>query len=395
MAANKQRKRRANGTGTSPVFHEGRKRWLIRVTVDLKDGKPVRREVSGKTLAEVEAKASELKRQRSVGVTGDGAKITVAQWIDEWLSHRTNELAPGTITNYRDVAKSWVVPHLGRERLDKVTPRQVRAMLTALDRQGMSTNTQRLARIVLGAAMRQAAEDGLIISNPVQKTRGPRIVKVHEKRTLSVDQAQQLLDHLRGRRIEPAIFIALTLGVRRGELLGLCWPDVHLDGPKPYVDIRQQLQRQPDVGLVLRSALKRDKSVRQLRLTADAAAKLKQLRKDQARMRQDAGTDWDPLPGMSHLVFTSPQGRPIDPDWFGKLFGRATVDAGLGKWTPHELRHSFASLALGHGDTPEKVADFLGNTQRTVVETYRHQLGHENIDTAERVGNVLRLPVAT
>lgn len=386
-----KRRRRANGTGTAPVYNEDRKRWVIRVTMGLDElHRPVRREVSARTLAEVEQKATELKRQRDAGVGVEGSKLTVAGWLTEWLDHRS-DLAPKTLQNYRDVARCYIEPHLGRDKLDSLTPRRVRTMLTALEREGHSPNTRRLARTILGTALRQAVADGLLMRNVVEPTKGPGSKRVREGRTLDVDQANRLLAHVRGTRLGVAYTLGLVYGLRRGEILGLSWTDVHLDGPKPRIELRWQLQRLPDQGLVLAN-LKTDRSRRTLGLTPEMARLLREQRLAQQNDRQVAGSEWETVPGMQHLVFTSALGRPVDPDWFTKVFGRVSAAAGLGHWTPHELRHSAASIMLALGVPLERVSENLGHSSvRITADVYRHSLGHESLEAAEVITAALRL----
>lgn len=386
MANEGGKQRRAAGMGTTPIWDERRGRYVVRVTMPPRPGEKQRRSmVTGRTKAEVEARAAELRRKRDLGIEVSAGKMTVAEYVAEWLAH--GRWAPATRANYSVMMSAYVLPSVGRERLDKLNSRHVRTMMANLERSGRAPNTVRLARTILGAAMRQALADGFITRNPVPAAKGPAARNLKEGRTLSVTQAKQLLEYVATHRLGTCITLGLLYGLRRGELLGLSWPDVYLDRRRFHV--RRQLQRLPKQGLWL-AEVKTSSSERTMTLTASLAARLRALRLQQAYERDRAGAEWQPLPGMEHLVFTSALGRPVDPGVFGVAFKEITEAAGIGRWTPHEMRHSAASLLLGHGVPLERVSDYLGHANiHITADVYRHALGHEMGDVTETLASIL------
>jgi integrase len=152
---------------------------------------------------------------------------------------------------------------------------------------------------------------------------------------LTPDQAKTFLGAVKGNRLEAAYVVALALGLRRGELLGLSWVDFELDGPMPLVWIRRQLLRHHGQGVLL-SELKTVGSRRTLHLSRPIVEALRAHRSRQEGERTAARVWRNP----ADLVFTSTIGTPLDPEVFGKSVPRLCKEAGLGHWSIHEPRHS-------------------------------------------------------
>lgn len=186
-------------------------------------------------------------------------------------------------------------------------------------------------------------------------------------RALSPEEVRKLLEAARGDRLECLFLLAVTTGLREGELLGLRWRDVNLEGE--VLSVRQQLTRTKS-GLSFTSP-KRGKT-RSVRLTATAAAALKAHRAAQNEERLKAGSLWEDL----ELVFTSTIGTPVD---VGNLTYRSfrplLKRAGLPRIRFHDLRHTFATLLLSKGTHPKVVQEMLGHANIAMtMDTYSHVL---------------------
>src|SRR5262249_55198891 len=151
------------------------------------------------------------------------AEMTVrrflAYWLDEVLP--LSNVTPTTRMSYGYVVRLYINPHIGGVQLDKLSPAHVRMMLKKLVDEGKSRNTQRQARSILGRALRTAEIDGLVTRNVAHLVDGVPLDDVKEGRTLTVEQAQKLLQHVRGHELEAIVTLMLTTGLRRGELAGL------------------------------------------------------------------------------------------------------------------------------------------------------------------------------
>jgi integrase len=220
-------------------------------------------------------------------------------------------------------------------------------------------------RGVLVQALRHAERQGLVLRNVaalVPTPAGPRA----EGRSLTVEQAGALLTAARGHPLEAAIVVGLTCGLRPGELLALAWTDVDLGART--LRVRRALIRvggKVEIGLTKTAA-----SRRQLRLPAPAARALAEHRRRQGAQRAAVGEHW-----QEHgLVFPTGLGTLLDPANLRRGLRSVTEAAGLGRWHPHELRHSAASLLSAAGVPLEEVADVLGHTSTRVTSSvYRHR----------------------
>lgn len=357
-------KRRANNEGS--IYRNATKdRWDGKVSVNGR-----RKVVTGKTRKEVLNKLADLRRQ--IDNTGGvpEADVTVARYLAWWLSDVLPRTAStGTVQNYNDIVRLYIEPTIGKVKLTQLRPDHVRTMVATIAAQGLSPNTQRLARSVLRRALRTAESDGRVTRNVAALVDGVR-VPAPEGRTLTIDDARKLLDVARGHRLEAAVVVALTTGLRRGELLGLTWEDVDLK--RGTLTIRRALKRRAG-GLVLEEPKTRGsrRTVHIGKLGVDA---LKAHRASQATEKLKAGPMWSTeWPAM---VFTSQVGTPADPDHFKHLISQLTTKAGLGHWSPHELRHSAASLLIAQGVDLKVISETLGHASiRQTADTYGHLMG--------------------
>jgi integrase len=376
-------KRRGHGEGS--IYRRNDGVWSAAVDLGIKDGKRRRKVVYGKTQAEVRDRLRELQWKLNVGVTPPPERLTVGAFLNVWLE----ELLPGTVSErtediYRRTVRLYVAPNLGALKLSKVAPADVSRMLMTLESRGFAPETRRLARAVLRRALRRAEQEGMVARNVAAIADGPRVSR-REGRTLTPEEARRFLEAVRGHRLEAAYIVALALGLRRGEVLGLCWSDIDLVSDAPAIHVRRQLLRNR-AGLGL-SDLKTAGSRRTLYLSEPVANALSGHRVRQDRERTTAGPLWIDQHGM---VFTTPVGKPLDVDGFGKSVPKISESVGLGHWSIHELRHSCASLLLAMGVPLEVVSETLGHASIKVTkDVYGHLLAESKIKAAEAMRKAL------
>jgi integrase len=190
-----------------------------------------------------------------------------------------------------------------------------------------------------------------------------------ESRSLTVEQARLLLAAVRGDRLEAAWVSMLLLGLRPGEVFALSWDDV--DFESGVLHVRRAIQRAGGAKFTLGDP-KTPRSRRSLDLPVMAAESLRSHRASQAAERLAAGSLWED----SGLVFTTAFGTMLDPANTRRAFSRLTTGAGLGRWHPHEARHSTVSILSAAGVRLEEVADVVGHApgSRMTGDVYRHQI---------------------
>jgi integrase len=355
------------GAGEGSIFKDpqsGRWRALLDVGEDA-SGRRRRTKVSGRTRAEVAAKLRELQRDVEDGVSSTGRQVTVAVLCEEWLRQRSGELSGNTLDVREWAVRLHLVPSLGARRVRELTADDVARFLQTKATAGYSRATLDKLRGVLVQVLRHAERQGLIARNVAALVPTPAGPKA-QGRSLTIEQAHALLAASRGHPLEAAIVVALTCGLRPGELLALLWSDVDLDNG--LLRVRQAVVRVG--GRVKLGSTKTTASRRQLRLPATTVEALRQHSVRQGDQRQALGEHWQ----YNGLVFTTGIGTLLDPANLRRGLRQVTERAGLGRWHPHELRHSAASLLSAAGVPLEEVADVLGHVStRVTSSTYRHR----------------------
>jgi len=363
-------KRRAHGEGALFVRNKGtaRERWVGRLA--LADG--TRQDVYGKTQAEAKKKLDQLKTQRADGLAPTSDKLRVGQFLTDWLQNTVRtSVRPGTFRGYSTIVNSYLVPKLGGVALVKLTPQDIQRFQNDLlrtprkDGRGtVSSGTVANARRVLGRALQQATAWRMIARNPVRLVDGPHVTR-KEITPLDPDQARELLAYIKGDRLEALYTVALALGLRRGEALGLKWEDVDLDDG--LLHVRRSLQRAE--GKLQLLDVKTAKSRRTVSLPLFAIRALQKHRLRQEGERQAALDRWT----ETALVFTSPFGAPLDPQIASRSFARILERAGLPHQRFHDLRHACASLLLAQGLELKVIQEILGHSTITITgNLYAH-----------------------
>ena len=278
------------------------------------------------------------------------------------VSVRTEEI-------YERVVRLYLKKHLGNIRLNRLTPADVSSLMNALGSQGLSPSTKRLARSTLRRALRIAEQDGLIVRNVAAIAEGPKM-NYKEGRTMTPEQAQLFLSECKSHRLGTGFALALSLGLRRGEVIGLKWTDIELTESATIITIRRQMVRE-NAGLRL-SELKTKGSRRDLHLSPTLIELLNEHRISQEEEARLRGAAWHN--DLNH-IFTSTTGTPLDPGNFGRCVSTVAMKAGLGHWSIHGLRHSCASLMFSTGVPLEAVSDQLGHASTGITKSiYVHLL---------------------
>src|SRR5215210_525901 len=368
--------RRGNGEGTIRQRSDGR--WEAQLS--LPGGK--RKSVYGKTKKEVREALKLALKKLDEGVDLGAPAQTLGVFLEHWLADSVRpRLAPKTHKTYRDLMRVHVIPTLGTTRLDRLTAQQVATLLREKTDAGLSPATVGHIRSVLRNALNRAVRWNLIVRNPVVLTDPPR----QERRRvvpLAPGEARIVLEAAKGHRLEALFTVALFLGLRQGEILGLHWADIDLDAGT--LRVTQALQR-VDGKLILR-APKTEKSRRQLPLPATLVAALRAHRDRQAFERQAVGDYWK----ESGLVFTTTIGTPIDPRNALRIWQRLLANAGLPRRTFHVTRHTAVSVLIGEGVPLKVIQEILGHSVlSTTADVYGHLFPQAFTEAAEAMERAL------
>jgi integrase len=361
-AASRRRPRRSAGEGDIHLRKDGR--WEARLDLGWVDGKRKRKSIFGRTR---EAVAKKLTRavvdyQNHKPVLDE--RQTVGQYLKWWLQSVVQTTwRPKTYTSYESICRVHLIPGLGKHRLARLTAAHVQTFLTAKLGVGASANTVRYCRVVLRAALADALELDVVSRNAAATAKPPKVER-RKVTPLTPAQARALLRVVEGHRLEALFTVAIALGLREGEALGLSWDDIDLHART--LTVRRQLQRvEKKLQLV---EPKTEQSRRPLALPAIVVNQLRAHKVRQAEERLSANV-WED----AGLVFASRYGTPIHPENLGRMLRPYLVKAECPPQRWHDLRHACASLLLAQGATMKVVQNVLGHTQlATTSEIYAH-----------------------
>ena len=322
-----------------------------------------------------------MRNQINSGLTLEGAQKTLSEFLEQWLGSIRASVKPKTITQYRQIVHMHILPLLGGIKLKDLRPDQIQALYNQKLDTGTSARTVLLIHAVLHRSLKQAFKWGSIVRNPADAVTRPKIVR-KEMKTLSDTQVRTLILAASGTRYEAIFWLAVTTGMRQGELLGLRWSD--LDWQSQKLHVQRQLQRTKD-GLVF-SGPKSAAGRRVIMLGEETIKKLRAHLGVLSQERQAAGEQWQ----ENDLIFPSTIGTPWDPRNLFRIFKQFLKKAGLPDIRFHDLRHTAATLMLQQNVNPKVVQERLGHSDITLtLNTYSHVLPSMQEDAAEKLDQLL------
>jgi integrase len=335
-----------------PRAEDGKRRQLT------KSGFPTKKEASAAL-----AKALAAVEDRTFTAPDT---ITVGTYLAAWLDGLDRK--PATLEAYRRVVERHLTPALGRGRLQMLTAVQIKAGHRALLDKGLSPTTVQLVHQVLSKALSDAVHDGLLPSSPAAKVKAPARARP-EMQTWTREQVVAFLAHVADERLAAMWRLFLTTGMRRGEVAALRWQDVDLD--RAALSVRQTGNIIGGVWTVGTPKGRGDATAKSRRLALDGGtvAALRAHRTAQLQERLAWGADWRD----GGLVFVREDGSPLNPSTIGQQLTVRAKQAGLPHVRVHDLRHTYATLALEAGVHPKVVSERLGHANIGItLDLYSH-----------------------
>ncbi|MFJ5708908.1 tyrosine-type recombinase/integrase [Streptomyces sp. NPDC093105] len=408
-------KRRANGEGTITKRSDGR--YQAAAYVFRPDGTRTRKFVYGKTRDEVSDKLIEMQSKTRQGIPAATSAMAFGDYLTYWLATvAPTRLKPATLNSYEGLSRLYIRPALGKKRLNRLSPTDVRVFLAAFkdgclcclrgvdaDRpkeeqtccavrkcceRRPSARTVQYVHAVLRSALQQAVREELIARNVAKIVETPTVQR-EEVRPLDAAEARLLLKAARDHRLYALWLLLVSTGLRRGEVLGLTWSDVDLAAGQ--LRVRRNLQR------IKRELLfgtpKTARSIRTVSLPKRCVDALHAHRATQERERKVAGAKWKPLdhqPGG--LIFTTSTGRATDPRSLNRMLTVLCGKAKVRRIRVHDLRHTCASLLLAQGVDARVIMETLGHSTITMtLDTYAHVMQTTLRAAADRMDDALGL----
>jgi integrase len=367
QSAKKGKKARKRGQGEGSIYKRKDGRWAAAINLGYQGGKLKRKTFYGATREEVKDKLVPALNDVQKGIPIITEQQTLKQFLDRWLADCVKpSVRPTTYESYEIQSRVHIVPILGHHHLSKLSPQHIQAYLKNRLETELSAKTVKYHLSVLRMALGLALKWGLVARNVAMLVDPPRVEK-YEVQPITSEQAREFLQAVQGDRLEVLFTVALSLGLRRGESLGLTWSDISFEDRT--LRVNHSLQRIQ--GKLVLSEPKTKTSRRILDLPDVLISKLREHRTRQLEEKLAAGSNWTD----GGLVFTTRLGTPVDPRHVKRRLDPLLKKAGLPHYRVHDLRHFCASLLLAQGVPLKVVSEILGHSRINITaDLYTHVL---------------------
>ena len=375
-------KGRRRGHGEGSIYQRADGRWVAVIDLGYVGGKRKRQTFYRKTRKEAAAKLNEELANLHKGGAVTSSDTTIEVFLRMWLEESVRgHSAPSTVESYTGMIETHIIPELGRYRIGKLDQSHVQSMLNRKAASGLSARTVAYMRAILRAALNDAIQRGVVARNVAAHAKPPRGDK-RQPKPFTISEVRRLFASVSGDRYEAAYIIAGTLGLRRGEVLGLRWTDVNAEAG--VIRVEQQVQRVGGKDRIM--PLKTKKSARTLPLTNNVRDALERRVQHQEQERMLAGDRWQ----ESGLIFTSTLGTMMNPGNFYTRYRQALKNANMDGHTFHDLRHTASTLLVRQGVHPRVAMEILGHSNISVtMDVYSHVVGDSMRDAMTSIEGAL------
>lgn len=360
--------------------------WEAQVNLgkDPATGKPKRIAIYGSSQAECRNKLIETLNSIRNQTFVEPSKITLSSWLDTWMKeYKKQSIRPTTYASYEWIIKKYITKSLGQALLKDLQPHQIQKFYNEKSESGLSPRTVKYIHVLLHEALDQAIKNNLIVRNVTESTTLPKQQK-KEMRVLSMKEQTQLMDILRAERLGAAYLLAMSSGMRMGEILGLRWKSV--DFKDSMIDISQSLSR---VYHSNKTEGKKSELIFQDPKTEKGNRSIPMLQSDflnisvELKKHKEAETEhfklleWNEIKIKQHfkdgLVFVNELGKPIEPRNFIRKFHSVIKKANIPHANVHSLRHTFATRGLEAGIDLKTMQELLGHANISITgDLYTH-----------------------
>jgi integrase len=341
--------------------------------------------IYAKSQQEALEKLRKVQYDYQQGLLATGPRQSLAQYLEHWLEE---VLKPAikltTYAKYRRVIDRHILPELGHLQLRKLTPEHLERLYALKMREGSSASMVRHIHVILHEALEQAVRKRYLAQNVSNLVGDLPRIKRREAKIITREEAQRLVAAAKGTQLETIVILAITTGMRHGEIIGLRWLDINVD--EHCLSVRRTVTRLSGVkdrfaGHFEETSPKTERGQRTIMLAGVVMQTLKEQQVRQEAARLKAGEKW-----QEHgLVFCNTFGSYLNPDALLAQFHRLLEHAGLPRMRLHDLRHSTATILLGKGTHPKLVQELLGHSSVDItMDIYSHVIPSMQHDMMEK-----------
>ena len=370
-------KKRGNQEGS--IYQKANGKW--RAQIMLNGG---RLNITANTRLEAQDWLRTTRNQIENGLTFKGANMLFGEYLGDWLASAKPRLTELSWRTYGQIIRDYINPVLAKVRLRDLNPSVIQRFYDKKVADGLGLRTVQKTHTIIHAALNSALKLGLLGRNPDNATQPPKPMR-KEMMYLNTAQVKRLLETARktGDRNYALCYVAISTGMREGELLGLRWDDVNLD--QGILNVRLSLRRLPSGGLSLQQP-KTKTSVRSIKLGSQTVEILQLQKIKNAMDAEKVGKLWQDL----GFVFPSTVGTPMDPTNLIKAFRKLLRLAELPPIRFHDLRHTAASLMLNNGVDVLVASRRLGHAKPSItLDVYGHLLPSMQVHAADVLESLL------
>ena len=347
-------KRRGNNEGT--IYQKSTGIWRAQVSIQGK-----RLSFSGRTRKECQAWIKETSRKIDDGLTYKGSKTTLEQFIVEWLTMKSTTLQPETHQQYKHFALDYIIPELGNNTLIKLRADHIQSMYNIYIEDGVGPRSIEYTHSVLRGCLNHAVKLNLLSKNLIDGANPPK-PKPEEILVLNENQIQSFM--IAAQSLQPEHYalykLALTTGMRKGEILGLKWEDFNWD--RRTLTIKRQLKKETYKGFYF-SSPKSKAGIRTIKLGEGIVTTMRSPYRLKIKQKPNFLPEWK----EAELVFSREDGSPIRYRWFYIGYKKLLNVAGLPDITFHGLRHTAATQMLVNGVDILTVSNRIGHSKPSVT----------------------------
>jgi integrase len=321
------------------------------------------------------------------GLDVQGGKILLQEYLTQWLEASKVSLRPKTALQYEQVTRKHIVPHIGSIPVNALRLVKVEQFYSTLLLSGVGVRTVRIVHAVLHKALEKTVRYQIISYNPVHGAILPR-EKHGEMQILDDRQLGQFLIAAKGSRFEAMYYLAVSTGMRQGELFGLKWAD--LQWQSGTLNIQRQVQKIPGKGWDFEEPKTRA-GRRTIKVGESVLQALRVHRLNQELQKASVGARWKDF----DLVFSSSIGTPVDRSNLRADFNQVLEKAGIPRIRFHDLRHTAASILLNQGVPVIAVSRRLGHSKPSItLDVYGHLINELDEESARIMDEkVIPIPV--
>ncbi len=332
--------------------------------------------VYGKTLRETQKNLNDLKYKVENHLYFKESSVTFNAWFEIWINeYKKPSVKAGTVEVYKNSYKAYIKNCFGIKQLRDIRTDQIQSFYNQMARL-YSHNTLEICRAILNGMYTQAFRNEMIQKNPVSNAVLPRNNKRQSASVMSEAEQKIFLTYAKNARYYPTYELALSTGMRSGELRGLQWTDI--DFQAKVIHVTHTLLYREHTYVF--DSPKTASSERDIPMLDNVYRLLKEHQKIQWKERLELGKEWNPPKEFENLVFTNPKGNPIARDRLKKSIDRIlkSIQSAYPLFphiTPHTFRHTFATRSIERGIPPKVLQTILGHSDlATTMDTYAHVL---------------------